>query len=305
MKNAPAISYQANSFMGKTIPPPRKAAIVRLFLKAYLRIKPNQIEQTKYQFKLPNSMEKKYFFIKNNESLGPFTLQELEAQKVLPDMMFWYDGLDGWKHGYTIKELESLFTPSVIQNTEFSQNPSMNPTNSTNIQNPPKKMNKKALWLVGGGFIGIMFLFLIFNSDESSISNNSYDNSTWLFTNTGSENVAQNLANGFVHTMMEYWSPKTGNSPSYILNSWTYNNKIYTLDITGLWYSQCALSQSPCQVSYDFRVQIHEEELSPTYSVYGKNDCAVNEEICNKTIDIGIGLGKDILEKKLREALSN
>ena len=56
---------------------------------------------------------RQYYFIKGNEKLGPFTLEELKAKQLSNDTLFWYEGQDGWKKANDVEELRTAFPPPI------------------------------------------------------------------------------------------------------------------------------------------------------------------------------------------------
>lgn len=65
---------------------------------------------------------KKYFYLDNNNTLGPFTYQELADKKLSRNTMVWFEGQDGWKAAGDIPEVKDAFTatppppPSALYN---------------------------------------------------------------------------------------------------------------------------------------------------------------------------------------------
>lgn len=66
---------------------------------------------------------KKYFLHINNETFGPFDLEELKARKVTEKTPVWFVGLEHWKTAQEIPELTSLFLAIPPPITSFSTIP--------------------------------------------------------------------------------------------------------------------------------------------------------------------------------------
>lgn len=52
---------------------------------------------------------KKYYLHLNNETLGPFTLEELKIKKITKSTPVWFEGMENWKYGGEIAELQAIF----------------------------------------------------------------------------------------------------------------------------------------------------------------------------------------------------
>lgn len=52
---------------------------------------------------------KKYYIVVNNQSVGPYDIEELRMQGVTPQTPVWYDGLSDWTPAGQIPELSVLF----------------------------------------------------------------------------------------------------------------------------------------------------------------------------------------------------
>jgi|WetSurMetagenome_2_1015567.scaffolds.fasta_scaffold82639_1 hypothetical protein len=52
---------------------------------------------------------KKYFYIENNSTLGPFTFDELAAKRLSSNTLVWFEGQSGWKGAYEIPEVKDAF----------------------------------------------------------------------------------------------------------------------------------------------------------------------------------------------------
>jgi hypothetical protein len=62
---------------------------------------------------------KNYFIRKNNENLGPFSLEELKVQGLKKDDFIWKDGLHDWQPAESLEEFKDIFstTPPPFNNS--------------------------------------------------------------------------------------------------------------------------------------------------------------------------------------------
>jgi len=51
---------------------------------------------------------KYYYYVKNEQRLGPFTLEEIQAQKIKKSTLIWADGMENWEVAETIEELKDF-----------------------------------------------------------------------------------------------------------------------------------------------------------------------------------------------------
>lgn len=63
---------------------------------------------------------KQYYIVKNGASAGPYSIEQLRFQSLLPETKVWYEGLPDWVEAKTLPELNAFFQP-VIQYTPASQ----------------------------------------------------------------------------------------------------------------------------------------------------------------------------------------
>ena len=82
-------------------------------------------------------MAVKYFYLKNDEKVGPISLEDLSAADINKDTLVWYEGLDYWTPMSKIEELESISktkSPSIpkakpnLESTEKTNSPKDNLT---------------------------------------------------------------------------------------------------------------------------------------------------------------------------------
>ena len=67
---------------------------------------------------------KKYFLHINNETIGPFDLEELKAKSISKTSAVWFEGMQHWKTAGEIPELTRLFLAVPPPITSFSAPPS-------------------------------------------------------------------------------------------------------------------------------------------------------------------------------------
>ena len=54
---------------------------------------------------------KQYYISNSGKEEGPFSLKELENQKITNDTLVWYDGLEDWKAASELEDLNELLKP--------------------------------------------------------------------------------------------------------------------------------------------------------------------------------------------------
>ena len=54
---------------------------------------------------------KQYYISNSGKEEGPFSLKELENQKITNDTLVWYDGLEDWKSASELEDLNDLLKP--------------------------------------------------------------------------------------------------------------------------------------------------------------------------------------------------
>jgi hypothetical protein len=55
---------------------------------------------------------KYYYTVENDEQLGPFTVNELEARSIIKSTYVWTDGMLDWAPADSLDELKHLFAPA-------------------------------------------------------------------------------------------------------------------------------------------------------------------------------------------------
>ena len=55
---------------------------------------------------------KQYYIYDNNQQHGPYTMDQLRAMPLRPDMLVWYEGLAQWMRCDQVQELQVIFPPA-------------------------------------------------------------------------------------------------------------------------------------------------------------------------------------------------
>lgn len=61
---------------------------------------------------------KKFYYAKNSEKYGPFSLEELSARDIYPDTLVWFEKLPSWQYARDVEELQTLFNPPNLPEIE-------------------------------------------------------------------------------------------------------------------------------------------------------------------------------------------
>lgn len=119
----------------------------------------------------------KIWYIRHNDqSLGPYTIEELKTLSATKEDFVWKEGLSDWKPAKEFPELDELFTQPAPPPFNQSQSYSYSKTNPDHISlynsySSPKKKNNTALKAVGwtGTIILLILLgFYLYNQSQSS-----------------------------------------------------------------------------------------------------------------------------------------
>ncbi|MBA4318894.1 MAG: hypothetical protein C0412_10875 [Flavobacterium sp.] len=112
---------------------------------------------------------KKYFLHINNETIGPFDLEELKARSITKKTPIWFEGMEHWKTAEEIPELTSLFLAIPPPISYFSTPP---PTPKVE----PKMEGRKILglskntFLIVVGALTLMTAIIVFNTLQENRS---------------------------------------------------------------------------------------------------------------------------------------
>lgn len=224
-------------------------------------------------------MERKYYYTDGNVQFGPFSYNDLDNEKVTPETLFWFQGLDGWTKGKNIPELQPIFnlrppvqsnyssnyTPPPPPNYKIKQTTSNQTTDSFRVRN-----------IVSVVVVIAVIYFFFFRDDNEKYG--------------GSEQVVNQYASSFVGQLAKKIAPITGNNPTYVVDGWSYDEGIYTINLQGMWYEKSTpFSDDECQVNYGVKLTVNEKgDKILGQTITGKNDCARNHEFVGDLIDIGI-----------------
>ena len=61
-----------------------------------------------------------YYIGKNNERLGPFSVENLIANGITPDTLVWCTGMPGWEKAKDVPEVAVLFAPQQPPQTQYA-----------------------------------------------------------------------------------------------------------------------------------------------------------------------------------------
>lgn len=134
-----------------------------------------------------NENDKIYFIVKDNESNGPFNIEELKIENIKPTDLVWFEGISDWSKAIEIDTLKVLFekkTPPPIPNHNSTQNDIKNEvpfsekkeetlekeSNSASVEKEQikKKSSKTALWIVLGFLVLIILISLWSNYNSQN-----------------------------------------------------------------------------------------------------------------------------------------
>lgn len=76
-----------------------------------------------------------YFYNNGKKQFGPFSLEELKAQKILKEYLVWYEGIENWKKADEIEDLKDYFSKITPPPIEKPKTP------------PPIKKKSSKVWI--------------------------------------------------------------------------------------------------------------------------------------------------------------
>lgn len=117
-----------------------------------------------------------YYYAKNDEKIGPLTLDELKKIDLKKDTLIWYDGIDDWIKAEEVKELGVLFSKESKKNS---------------TKDPKIKITKNQKIILVNIFLLYLF-FVLFNLPNSRYSYNPFTNFN-TFLNSFAENIGINI----------------------------------------------------------------------------------------------------------------
>ena len=62
-----------------------------------------------------------YYYIKDGQELGPFTIDELKEKRLRKTTLFWTEGLEDWTTGESIQELDGVLVAKYLQKINDGQ----------------------------------------------------------------------------------------------------------------------------------------------------------------------------------------
>lgn len=80
-----------------------------------------------------------YYYVKDAEKVGPYTLEELKNKNIYRDTLVWYQGLQTWERAVEVDDLRPLFnpnTPPPINNIQQNLHQTSNQEKSVIPQEP-------------------------------------------------------------------------------------------------------------------------------------------------------------------------
>jgi hypothetical protein len=112
---------------------------------------------------------KKYFLHINNETIGPFDLEELKARSITKKTPVWFEGMEHWKIAEEIPELTRLFIAFPPPITAFSIPPT--PPREEKIVEERKILGlSKNTFLIIAGILVLTTATLVFNNIQENRS---------------------------------------------------------------------------------------------------------------------------------------
>jgi GYF domain 2 len=89
---------------------------------------------------------KKYFLHRNNETIGPFALEELRANQISSSTPVWFEGMENWKYAGEIAELKSVLVVVPPPIHTFKAIPPAQKTQKKAERTTILGMSKNAFW---------------------------------------------------------------------------------------------------------------------------------------------------------------
>lgn len=88
-------------------------------------------------------MKKYYYYLRDNQRHGPFSLEELKPHRITQKTLVWTEGLDNWVPAGDVTDLQALLIPlppplpKTVENNEKVQDSIMEGTVQNKTQSPP------------------------------------------------------------------------------------------------------------------------------------------------------------------------
>ncbi len=116
---------------------------------------------------------KKYFYLKNEQQIGPFSYDELWNQKISPKTMVWYEGMKEWQQARTIPEFANWFPKQPAAQKRPQQKIRKPQQPSRPVRKQPVKRKKSYRGIIGlvvflAGIAAIYYFWSQGNSGKQS-----------------------------------------------------------------------------------------------------------------------------------------
>ena len=112
---------------------------------------------------------KKYYLHSNNETFGPFDLEELKARNVTEKTPVWFVGMEHWKTAGEIPELKSLFLAIPPPISYFSTTPTTPKVEETVEERLILGMSRNTVFIIVGA-ISLIIATIVFKSMQENRS---------------------------------------------------------------------------------------------------------------------------------------
>ncbi len=114
----------------------------------------------------------KFYIHKDNQSQGPFSVNELIVERISRETMVWFEGAEHWKRAVEIEELKHVFKsvpPPFERKVPINPPPlEKSSVSSGKEASPRKKSNNNILFLIGGLIIVCLIVFYFVSSQQQS-----------------------------------------------------------------------------------------------------------------------------------------
>jgi hypothetical protein len=112
---------------------------------------------------------KKYFLHINNETIGPFDLEELKARSITKKTPIWFEGMEHWKTAEEIPELTSLFL-AIPPPISYFSTPPPTPKVEPNMEGRKILGLSKNTFLIVVGALTLTTAIIVFNTLQENRS---------------------------------------------------------------------------------------------------------------------------------------
>jgi hypothetical protein len=112
---------------------------------------------------------KKYYLHSNNETFGPFDLEELKARNVTEKTPVWFVGMEHWKTAGEIPELKSLFLAIPPPISYFSTTPTTPKVEKIEEERLILGMSRNTIFIIVGA-VSLVIATIVFKSVQENRS---------------------------------------------------------------------------------------------------------------------------------------